>query len=233
MYERVLIAALDVRDDDAVNVSRPCTPYSTFPSHPSTKSRAHRTAASLSLTVLQWCLEALLLKFGSSGLRMSRLLGLHCEYHQRWEEAVEHYEAILAADPTNITAYKRLIAVAKSRGKVDDAISRLVRYTKTFAADETGWVELCDLYVQQQQMELAGFAMEECILIAPENHQYHTRYAEVSTEAASQTAAVASHSGLTVLLCLTGLPADVSAVSCCTRVGGTSSLGSTSLNQWS
>ena len=129
----------------------------------------------------QWCLEALLLQFGNGGLRMGRLLGLHCEYHQRWEEAVEHYEGILHADATNITAYKRLIAVAKSRGKVDDAISRLVKYTKTFAADETGWLELCDTYVEQQQTELAAFCVEECILIAPENHQYHTRYADVSS----------------------------------------------------
>ena len=136
--------------------------------------------------MVQWCLEALLLKFGNAGLRMRRLLGLHCEYHQRWEEAVDHYEAVLAADPTSIPAHKRLIAVAKSRGKVDDAIARLVKYTRTFAADEAGWLDLCDLYVQQQQTDLAAFCMEECILCTPENHQYHTRYAEVSTKQSLQ-----------------------------------------------
>lgn len=120
------------------------------------------------------------MQFGNSGLRMRRLVGLNYEYHSQWEDAREQYDAILIADPTNLNAHKRLIALAKARGKTDDAIARLVKYTKTFAADEGGWVDLCDVYVEQQQMELAAFCMEECILIAPENHRYHTRYAEVS-----------------------------------------------------
>jgi tetratricopeptide (TPR) repeat protein len=112
---------------------------------------------------------------------MRRLLGMHCEYHCRWEEAVEQYETILQQDPSNLTAHKRLIAVARARGRQDEAISRLVRYTKTFASEESGWLELCERYVEQHQDDLAAFCAEELLLITPENHLYHTRYAEVSS----------------------------------------------------
>ena len=190
-----------------------------------------------SLLCAQWCLEALLLKFGNGGLRMSRLLALHCEYHQRWEEAVEAYEKVLQSDATNIVAYKRLIAVAKARGKIDEAIERLVKYTKTFAADEAGWLDLCDLYVQQQQMDFAAFCMEECILATPENHQYHTRYAEVTSTphiALAQQSRAQSllplpspslTSPLVALVCL--------CPSCCTPVVALSWLDSTSHRRWS
>ena len=182
MYERVFIAALDVHDDDSVNVSSDSV-HRRLVGSPDVRMLTETFLTSpsslLSLPSVQWALEALLLKFNNTGLRVSRLIGMHCEYHGRWDEAAEHYEAVLSADPTHIGAWKRLIAVAKARGKVDDAIARLVRYTKTFAADEAGWLELCDLYVQQQQVELAQFCMEELILLAPEHCLYHTRYAEL------------------------------------------------------
>jgi len=127
----------------------------------------------------QWCLETLLHKFGNSGLRMSRLLGLHCEYKQRWDEAAEHYAAILQADPTNIAAHKRTIALAKSRNNTEQAITLLTRYTKLFASDEAGWTELALLYCQQQAWELAAFCYEELLLLVPEQPLYHCRYAEL------------------------------------------------------
>ena len=110
---------------------------------------------------------------------MSRLLGLHCEYKQRWDEAAEHYNAILAADPTNITAHKRTIALAKARNNTEQAITLLTRYTKLFASDEAGWTELSLLYCQQQAWELAAFCYEELLLLVPEQPLYHCRYAEL------------------------------------------------------
>ena len=127
----------------------------------------------------QWCLESLLHQFGNKGLRMTRLLGLHCEYKQRYDEAAEHYNTILAADPTNIAAHKRQIALAKARNNTEQAIQLLSRYTKLFASDESGWSELSLLYVQQQAWELAAFCYEELLLLVPEHPLYHCRYAEL------------------------------------------------------
>lgn len=110
---------------------------------------------------------------------MSRLLGLHCEYKQRYEEAADHYNAILAADPTNIAAHKRNIALAKAQHNTPQAITLLTRYTKLFASDESGWVELSLLYVAQQAWELAAFCYEELLLLVPEQPLYHCRYAEL------------------------------------------------------
>ena len=136
-------------------------------------------ALSTSLCRCQWCLESLLHQFGDKGLRMSRLLGLHCEYKQRWDDAAEQYNAILAADPTNIAAHKRLIALAKARNQHEQAIQLLTKYTKLFASDESGWAELSLLYVQQQAWELAAFCYEELLLLVPEHPLYHCRYAEL------------------------------------------------------
>ena len=188
MYERVLIAALDAHDDLAINVST-AAPNSPPLNHALRRPSARSDSSTeLSLVVpprhcrvlrYQWCLETLLHRFGNGGLRMSRLLGLHCEYKQRWDEAAEHYNHILAADPTNIAAHKRLIALAKSRGQSEAAIALLSKYTKLFASDEAGWLELSLLYAQQQAWELAAFCYEELLLLVPEQPLYHTRYAEL------------------------------------------------------
>ena len=100
MYERVFIAALDAHDDQTINVSSSLTHHVQLRCLCNLPAANPLTIVLPSVCCRQWCLENLLHKFGNTGLRMTRLLGLHCEYQQRYDEAAEHYAAILAADPT-------------------------------------------------------------------------------------------------------------------------------------
>ena len=42
------------------------------------------------------------------------------------------------------------------------------------------WNELCDLYLREFDFAKAAFCMEELIVLNPNNHLYHLKYADVS-----------------------------------------------------
>ena len=46
-------------------------------------------------------------------------------------------------------------------------------------ADQEAWMELCDLYISQQEWNKASFCIEELMLHNPFNHLYMQRYAEI------------------------------------------------------
>lgn len=46
-------------------------------------------------------------------------------------------------------------------------------------ADQEAWLELCDLYISQQEWNKAAFCVEELMLHSPFNHLYLQRYAEI------------------------------------------------------
>ena len=45
--------------------------------------------------------------------------------------------------------------------------------------DFEAWMELCDLYLSQQDYTKAAFCVEELLMSNPHNHLYHQKYAEV------------------------------------------------------
>lgn len=74
---------------------------------------------------------------------------------------------------------KRQIAMVKARGKVLDAINLLNDYLQIFCGDMEAWQELAELSISCSMLKQASFCYEELILIAPQNHHFHIRYAEV------------------------------------------------------
>ena len=46
-------------------------------------------------------------------------------------------------------------------------------------SDAESWMELCELYIAEQELAKAAFCCEELILQNPNNHIYFQRYAEV------------------------------------------------------
>ena len=46
-------------------------------------------------------------------------------------------------------------------------------------SDAESWMELCELYIAEQEFAKAAFCCEELILQNPNNHIYFQRYAEV------------------------------------------------------
>ena len=54
-------------------------------------------------------------------------------------------------------------------------------------SDYEAWLELSDLYLQEQDYGRAAFCLEELLLSNPHNHLYHQRYAEVGAGTAITT----------------------------------------------
>jgi len=123
------------------------------------------------------CMNALSKKFPNSQ-RVAKLLVLMTESGGGLKQAVDTYDKLIAEDGTNTAAWKRKIASLRSEGNVSAAIKCLNKYLETFSADHYAWEQLLDLYMSQERFELAKFCIEELILLFPENHVYHTLYAE-------------------------------------------------------
>ena len=49
-------------------------------------------------------------------------------------------------------------------------------------SDFESWLELSELYLQEQDYAKAAYCMEELIMSNPHNHLYHQRFAEVNNK---------------------------------------------------
>merc|ERR1711874_521641 len=94
-------------------------------------------------------------------------------------EALEILDGIIEEDEANSAARKRKIAIYKSQGDNSKTIQELTRYLKVFMSDQEAWMELCDLYIQEQEYGKAAFCCEEVLLQNPHNHLYHQRQADI------------------------------------------------------
>jgi len=125
------------------------------------------------------CLERLIGQFGHGSLRIRRLLAMQCEMAERWDEAHELLDSIIEEDEANSSARKRKIAIFKAQGDRGRTVAELNKYLRYFMSDQEAWMELCDLYIQDQDYAKAAFCCEEVLLHNPHNHLYHQRQAEV------------------------------------------------------
>ena len=71
-----------------------------------------------------------------------------------------------------------------------------------FMSDNEAWSELCELYIQEQDMSKAAFCMEELIMSNPRSHLYHQKYAEVSQLDLSSSRSKFHTCGLIIFLIL-------------------------------
>ncbi|XP_064597638.1 ER membrane protein complex subunit 2-like [Liolophura sinensis] len=124
------------------------------------------------------CIEALTAKFPHS-LRVRRLHGLFLEAQESYSEAQQVYASIREEDPANMFAKKREVAILRAEHKMPEAIKKLNEYLEEFVADFDAWLELCDMYTQEQDYEKAAFCVEELIMSSPNNHLYQQRYADI------------------------------------------------------
>ncbi|KAI8817397.1 uncharacterized protein EV422DRAFT_541640 [Fimicolochytrium jonesii] len=115
-----------------------------------------------------------------SSIRMQRLQGLIKEAEKDYAGAQAIYEAAVQEDETNVTIHKRLIGLLVSQGKRAEAIEKLVVYVDAFMQDVEGWAELASLYLAENLIPQAAFCLEEILVLRPQNHLYHIRYADVT-----------------------------------------------------
>jgi tetratricopeptide (TPR) repeat protein len=131
------------------------------------------------MEVVKDCLTQLDLKFPNS-IRVRRLKAMaKLELRERFEDAIQVYDEMIKKDESNSLLYKRKIAILIAERRIPDAIRELTEYLKKFMNDQESWLELSDLYIQEQDYSKAAFCIEELILANPHNHLYHERYAEI------------------------------------------------------
>ena len=129
------------------------------------------------IDVVDACLKELSTMFDiDSSQRMRRLRAMKFEMLERYDDALDILDTILEEDDSNSQARKRKIAILKAQGENGKAITELVKYLKEFMADGEAWMELCDLYILEQEYAKAAFCCEELILQHPHNHLYYQRY---------------------------------------------------------
>eukprot|EP00316_Scyphosphaera_apsteinii_P024549 CAMPEP_0119336922 /NCGR_PEP_ID=MMETSP1333-20130426/92931_1 /TAXON_ID=418940 /ORGANISM="Scyphosphaera apsteinii, Strain RCC1455" /LENGTH=316 /DNA_ID=CAMNT_0007347857 /DNA_START=23 /DNA_END=973 /DNA_ORIENTATION=+ len=126
----------------------------------------------------QECCNILSAQFPES-LRIKRLEGMMWEAKGDLDEAMKEYEIILQEDPNNLFAMKRQVALLRARGRMAEASRRLTDHLAIVCSDADSWLQLCDLYLSQQQYRKATFCMEELILLNPMAYIYHVRYGEI------------------------------------------------------
>lgn len=125
-----------------------------------------------------YCIKRLTKKFPSS-LRVERLKGLHQESLEDWAEARKIYKKILADKPEDTITLKRLIAINKQNGKLQEAIEAINTYLDTFSTDGEVWHELAELYIECGSLPRAVFCFEELIVINPRSMYNILTYAEL------------------------------------------------------
>lgn len=130
-------------------------------------------------SLIKECLQKLDQEFPGS-LRVGRLKKMaRLELRERYDEALAAYDELIKKDEANSLYYKRKIAILISQKKISDAIKEMCEYLKKFMNDHEAWLELADLYIQEQEYAKAAFCYEELIITNPHNHLYHERYAEI------------------------------------------------------
>ena len=129
--------------------------------------------------LIKECLNELETKFPNS-LRVLRLKTMgKLEVRERYDDAIPQYNKLIKNDESNALSYKRRVAILIAELRTGDAIKELTEYLKLFMNDQEAWMELCDLYIDEQEYQKAAFCMEEVILANPYNHFYYERYATI------------------------------------------------------
>uniref|UniRef100_A0AC35TXT0 ER membrane protein complex subunit 2 n=1 Tax=Rhabditophanes sp. KR3021 TaxID=114890 RepID=A0AC35TXT0_9BILA len=124
------------------------------------------------------CIQQLSEKFKGSN-RVRRLQAMQLESLGKWQEAQKMYEILRVEDDKNTPLYeKRLIAIAKSKGNTEEAISLIGEHLKTYLNDVEAWLELSELYFGEKDLLKGIHCLEELMLSHPHNPVYFRRLAE-------------------------------------------------------
>jgi tetratricopeptide (TPR) repeat protein len=129
-------------------------------------------------TLRNACIVALERRFPSSS-RVFTLRGLVYDGADRWEEAKSWYARAASHDTSAMAPRRRRVAHLRMQGRFADAVSELVAHTNLYGEDAAAWSELADLYTAAHRLPQAKYALEELLLIRPENWTISVRYADV------------------------------------------------------
>ena len=104
---------------------------------------------------------------------------------QDLDKAKEIYNELIQINPTDFQSLKRLVALERDRGKINEAIGLLNKYIENNQQDHEAWLELTELYLSKHNYDKAMFCYEEILAINPGNYHVNIRYAEILYSAGS------------------------------------------------
>lgn len=137
-------------------------------------------------------LSALSARFGADTPRVLALQGLFDEAtaagRTQLDDLLKRYEKLLRTDPTCAPIERRRVAVLRSLGRPEDAISALTRTVGHSPTDAEAWSMLAELYKEQGMYPQATFCLEEVLLIVPNAYNVHARLGEIALLAAGKEA---------------------------------------------
>lgn len=126
-------------------------------------------------------LERLEARFGERNERILTMRGIYNEALARTpqdlEKVFDGYEKMLREDPTNISIRKRRVAVLKSLGRTQDAITAVTVLLQNSPTDVEAWAEASELYASQAAWGQAIYCAEEVLLTAPNSWSAHAHVA--------------------------------------------------------
>lgn len=125
-----------------------------------------------------YCLKQLVRQWPNSH-RVERLKGIYQESKEDYNEAKKIYTKILTDKPEDTITRKRLIAMYKQRGKVNEAIEQVNSYLETFSTDSDVWHELAELYIEAGSLSRAVYCFEELMISNPRSMYHVLTYAEL------------------------------------------------------
>ncbi|KAE8229387.1 hypothetical protein CF326_g5644, partial [Tilletia indica] len=129
------------------------------------------------------CIERLGIRFEDSA-RVGVLQGMLLEGKGEFGKALELYDVLLQKDETNLLVMKRRIALMASlprsdaRGGPQRAIKALLEFIDTVYVDAEAWLQLASLYAAEDMLPQSLYALEELLLLSPQNSFYVLQYAE-------------------------------------------------------
>ncbi|KAF1768089.1 hypothetical protein GCK72_008050 [Caenorhabditis remanei] len=126
----------------------------------------------------QECIDSLHAQFPKSN-RVLKLKAMQLEATEHYQKALEIYDRLVEEDPNNNSYRKRKVAVLLAQGKRLDAIRAINEYLKIFLNDPEAWLQLSELFLQENDVAKAVHCLEECVLIQPLNSMYFRRLGDL------------------------------------------------------
>ncbi|KAK0530762.1 Inositol phosphatase SIW14 [Tilletia horrida] len=129
------------------------------------------------------CIERLGARFEGSA-RVGVLQGMLLEGRGEFSKALELYDSLLGKDETNLLVMKRRIGLLASlprtdpRGGPSKAIAALLEFLDAVYTDSEAWQQLASLYAAEDMIPESLYALEELLLLSPQNSFFVLQYAE-------------------------------------------------------
>ncbi|KAK0544409.1 Inositol phosphatase SIW14 [Tilletia horrida] len=129
------------------------------------------------------CIERLGARFEGSA-RVGVLQGMLLEGKGEFGKALSLYDELLKKDETNLLVLKRRIGLLSSlprtdpRGGPEKAIKALLEFIDTVYADTEAWQQLAALYAAEDMLPESLYALEELLVLSPQNAFFVLQYAE-------------------------------------------------------